>query len=80
MKNFTSGSDVFLSVPLGGGKSLCYTILPWVFDQMRQMAGRSMVIVVSPHHHSREGPGTLQDVAIECVLAEPGSPPPSLSL
>ena len=48
VKNFAGGSDVFLSVPTGGGKSLCYAILPWVFDQMRERAGRSVVIVVSP--------------------------------
>ena len=48
VKNFTGGNDVFLSVPTGGGKSLCYAILPLVFDQIRQKAGRSIVIVVSP--------------------------------
>ena len=44
---FLSGRDVFVSLPMGSGKSLCYSILPKVFDRVRKMSG-SIVIVVSP--------------------------------
>ena len=48
VKNFVGGKDIFLSVPTGGGKSLCYAILPWVFDALKHRNGSSIVIVVSP--------------------------------
>ena len=41
--------DTFVSLPTGYGKSLCYCVLPWVFDELsRYSTKRSIVIVVSP--------------------------------
>ena len=35
VKAFVSGSDVFVSLPTGYGKSVIYAVLPPVFDTLR---------------------------------------------
>ena len=44
---FMEGKDVFVSLPTGAGKSLCYGILPSVFNSLHKKE-KSTVIVVSP--------------------------------
>ena len=49
VRAFVKGSDVFLSISTGGGKSLCYAVIPGVFDMLRgNDTPQSLVIVVSP--------------------------------
>ena len=46
---FVSGKDIFVSLPTGYGKSLCYALLPLVFDSLRSGdSGRSIVVCISP--------------------------------
>ena len=45
---FLQGRDVFVSLPTGSGKSLCYGVLPKVFDTLRKKRSKSIVIVISP--------------------------------
>ena len=47
VEQFVSGRDVFVSLPTGSGKSVCYACLPLVFDTLRQ-AGHSIVVVIAP--------------------------------
>ena len=49
VKAFVEGKDVFISLTTGYGKSLCYALLPLIFDKRREMVERrSIVMVVSP--------------------------------
>ena len=44
---FVSGNDVFVSLPTEYGKSLCYVLLPLVFDLLLRRKG-SIVLCISP--------------------------------
>ena len=50
LRAFISGKDVFISLPTGYGKSLCYALIPVIFDMKLGLAESpsSIVMVVSP--------------------------------
>ena len=52
--SFVQGSDVFVGLPTGSGKSLCYNILPDVFNSLRKVKS-PIAVIVSP---TDERPGT----------------------
>ena len=45
--SFLKGKDVFVSLPTGSGKSLCFATLPLAFEELYGRKG-SIVIIVSP--------------------------------
>ena len=47
IESFLEGQDVFVSLPTGTGKSLCYWVLPGIFDWRSGKIG-SIVVVVIP--------------------------------
>ena len=48
VRKFLQGQDVFVSLPTGSGKSLCYCILPTMFDTLKKVKESSIAVVVSP--------------------------------
>ena len=47
-QKIVGGNGVFVSLPTGYGKSLCYILLPRIFDFVRGAKNKSIVVVVSP--------------------------------
>ena len=60
------GKDVFVSLPTGSVKSLCYCLLPKAFDSLRcsnSMATQSIVVVVSPLMKDQVRQMTQRDIS-----------------
>ena len=47
-ETFVRGSDMFVSLPTGFGKSLCFVLLPLIYDTLCHKSNTSIVICVSP--------------------------------
>ena len=57
LKSFVEGKDVFVSLPTGYGKSLCYTLLPSIFNTKNGVTERtSICLIVSPPGSINERP------------------------
>ena len=64
VEHFLRGNDVFVSLPTGSGKSLCYCLLPKAFDLLRDsnsVTKQSIAVVVSPQ--SRENCMDYHDIS-----------------
>ena len=46
--SFVKGEDVFVVLPTGFGKSLCFACLPLIFDRVREDGLSSIIIIITP--------------------------------
>ena len=45
--SFVAGRDIFVALPTGYGKTICYCCLPMVYDQLKGRTG-SIAVIISP--------------------------------
>ena len=67
LRKFVAGNDVFVSMPTGFGKSLCYILLPCIFDLIREVEGKSIILVVSPLILMQDQVATISALGITMV-------------
>ena len=48
IQNFVRGHGCFVILPTGYRKTLCYALLPFVFDHLRKRTPRASIVCVSP--------------------------------
>jgi superfamily II DNA helicase RecQ len=46
--SLVAGKDVFVSLPTGFGKSLCFAILPGVFNTLTASTSSIVVVITTP--------------------------------
>ena len=69
---FLRGRDVFVSLPTGHGKSLCYAALPAAFDSLRRSPSQSIVVVSPLIALMKDQVATLsgRGLSVGCVTSE----------
>ena len=74
LEKFVGGKDIFVSLPTGSGKSLCYWILPLVYNHLQETSN-SIVLVVSPLVAlMRDQVSSLQELGVKAVYAGDSNP------
>ena len=65
IKTFVKGRDCFVILPTGYGKTLCYVLLPYVFDRLRKKERTCIVLCVSPFTDISSSPKRSRFLALK---------------
>ena len=67
VQSFVQGRDVFVSLPTGSGKSLCYWLLPLVFERLRGIACCTAIVVSPLDALMKDQEHSLQERCVKAI-------------